>query len=103
MLLDAAQPYRIDYCDPTNTTDIPLHVNNAIYTPNGTANYQCGNSALTLAQWQALGLDAGTIEGKTPDVSQVIQWARDILFLKSGYGVEEEKTGREGKAALYES
>jgi len=84
---------------------IPLHANNSIYVPGGHATYQCGDSQLTLQQWQALGLDSGTVEAATPGVKQVIQWASELLFLKSGYGVEEEEEESEVRrvgSAVYE-
>ena len=100
IMLNATVPYDIYYCNATNATDIPLHANNTIYTPSGHATFQCGGDSLTLEQWQALGLDSGTTEAKTPGVEQVIQWASDILYLKSGYGVEAERAHKASSAVL---
>ena len=102
ILLSANTPYSFGYCDPKNTTNIPLHANNSIYTVNGTATYQCGDSSLTLQQWQALGVDSGTTEAATPPVKQVIQWASEILYLKSGYAVEVESEVSRVKSAVVE-
>ena len=103
ILLNATVPYSIGYCDPTNTTAIPLHANNSIYTPAGNATFTCGSSSFTLQQWQALGMDSGTMQAQTPNVKQVVQWASDILYLKSGYHVEADRTAGVGSAAVYES
>ena len=90
ILFNQTSPYAINYCDVKNVTNIPLHANNSIYTPTGNATLKCGDVSMTLAQWQAMGMDPGTTQGKTPDVKQVIQWASEILYLKSGYGVEAD-------------
>ena len=91
ILMNATTPYSFGYCDPSNTTNIPLHANNTIYTPAGQADFQCGDSHLTLQQWQALGVDVGTTDAKTPDVTQVVQWAAQILYLKNGHDVGAER------------
>ena len=99
ILLAANVPYSIGYCNPNDTSNIPLHANNTIYTHNGTAVYQCGDAQLSLAEWQKLGLDRGTQEAVTPDVQQVVAWASEVLFLKSGYGVERDAEAVEEAAA----
>jgi len=104
ILLNATVPYSLWNCNTSNTTNQQLHANNSIYVPGGHATYKCGGSSLTLQQWQALGLDSGTVEAATPGVKQVIQWASELLFLKSGYGVEAEEEMEVGRvsSAVYE-
>jgi len=57
---------------------------NKIYTPPGIdIGFQCvvngSNANLTLTQWQAYGLDLGTIVQTAPDIQTIIQWGREML------------------------
>jgi hypothetical protein len=56
--------------------------NNTLLSDAGTPPFSqtCG-AALTFAQWQALGQDAGSVVGVTPDVPTLIAMATAKLVL----------------------
>jgi len=88
ILLAQSVPYNIQYCNPSDVSNIPPHINNTHYTPNGTAVFKCGSNSYSLSQWQALGLDYGSTQAATPDVNTVIGWGKQVLFLRNGATVE---------------
>jgi len=87
ILLSHNVPYDISYCNPNNLGEISPPQNNTFYTPDGTISFKCGSTAYSLQQWQQLGFDQGSTIQKTPDVSTVIQWGKQVLYLKNGKDV----------------
>jgi hypothetical protein len=53
---------------------------NAIYAPNATVSISCGKT-LTFAEWQATGLDPGTVLGDVPSTTTIIGWAAELLSI----------------------
>lgn len=67
-----------DYGNPTCSGDgMTVVHDNKIYTPNGNVT-EC---KMSLQEWQAKGNDKGTIAGKIPDDSVIIDAARQLLGL----------------------
>jgi hypothetical protein len=70
-------------CTTTNlATSVYVTANNTLLSDAGTPPFSqtCG-AALTFAQWQALGQDAGSVVGVTPDVPTLISLATAKLGL----------------------
>jgi hypothetical protein len=59
-------------------------MNNAYYSPNGTALFECGNEAIfTLEQVQeSFGLELGSTASPTPSVDTIIHWSKHLLFME---------------------
>ena len=75
--------YSFSGCTTTNlATSVYVTQNNTLLSDAGTPPFSqtCG-SALTFAQWQALGQDAGSVVGVTPDVPALIAAATAKLGL----------------------
>jgi hypothetical protein len=58
---------------------VPLTKNNRFYTDDGTAQFKCGGSTMTLQQWQAIGEDLGSTVSGAASVETVVQAAHDVL------------------------
>jgi hypothetical protein len=76
-------PYDIRPCDTTKLY-VPYLADNKIYIPSSASiGFDCmvnGSSKnLSLAQWQAYGVDAGTTIETAPDIQTIIQWGREML------------------------
>lgn len=74
--------YKFSGCNPkAPVTTTYFTYNNTHYSSSG-FNLPCGNGpALTFAQWQALGQDAGsTVSSNVPSVGQLVTMATDLLF-----------------------
>jgi hypothetical protein len=76
-------PYDIRACDTANLY-VPYLADNKIYIPPGAdVEFDCvvnGSSKhLSLEQWQAYGVDAGTTVETAPDIQTIIQWGREML------------------------
>lgn len=54
---------------------MPIMHNNKVFTPDGTAK----EAGKTIAAWQALGHDLGTVVAKTPSDDTMIAMARAVL------------------------
>ena len=85
-LLASPRVYSVSYCN-TSELLLPRLANNTIYAPAGlgtAALFVCNDAAgnelhMNLTQWQALGLDSGTIVQPAPTLQQLIEWGREML------------------------
>jgi hypothetical protein len=85
ILLSHDIPYLIVYCNEARLAEIPPHLNNTFYTPTGMANFSCGSTSYTLQQWQQrAGQDIGSTQAVTPNVSTIIAWGQQLLYLRTG-------------------
>ncbi len=83
VLYQSRAPYGIGNCSTTNLF-VPYLADNKIYTaPGTTVGFSCmvnGTSkALSLEEWQALGLGLSTTAQTAPDIQTIIQWGREML------------------------
>ena len=91
ILLSTFDPLYYSYCDIRHPERFPPHANNTFYTPTGRVNMTCGSQHLTLEEWQAqTGQEKGSTNAVTPNVSTVIEWGKQVLYLRNGYHVEGE-------------
>ena len=60
---------------------VPLTFNNEFFAPGEDIYIQCGDSKLTLEEYQALGFDVGSIVHDVVNVSKVIEWGSDLFGL----------------------
>ena len=60
---------------------VPFTANNHFYTADGTVVITCGKEKLTLAEYQKLGYDIGSVVDKLPSNEQVISWGKQLLGL----------------------
>jgi len=79
--------YNIWSCD-VDRLFTPLLANNTIYAPVGAgvnATFVCGRNGsdvqLSLKEWQKYGEDLGTVVLPAPEVSEIVQWIRDLLIV----------------------
>ena len=69
-------------CDPKHLKGlVPFTANNHFYTANGTVSIPCGNTTLTLEDFQKLGYDIGSTVDKLPSNSDIITWGKQLLGL----------------------
>ena len=87
LLYSSPVAYNIWSCDVHNLFT-PLLANNTIYAPVGAGlnvTFECARNGsdaqLSLAEWQSYGEDFGTQVLPAPEVSQIVQWVRDLLIL----------------------
>jgi len=60
---------------------VPFTANNHFYTADGTVVITCGKEKLTLAEYQKLGYDIGSVVDKLPSNEQIISWGKQLLDL----------------------
>lgn len=73
--------YKFSSCTPTgnNTGLIPFTANNTFFAPYADIYITCGNEKLSLAQFQFLGYDVGSVVHDPASDSTVIEWGRKLL------------------------
>lgn len=78
--IHSSDVYEFGSCDATNWEQlVPLTKNNRFFTDDGTAQFKCGSSTMTLQQWQAMGEDVGSTVSGAATVEAIMQAAHDVL------------------------
>ena len=82
-IISSSVVYENGACDPSHLKGlVPFTANNHFYTADGNITIPCGkNITFTLAQYQALGYDIGTIVSKLPTNEEIIAWGKQLLGL----------------------
>ena len=52
--------------------------NNRVYAPSASVAIQCSGS-MSFEQFESIGLDPGTQLFDSPNITDIIQWGRDVL------------------------
>ena len=76
--------YSFDACDVNGDLKkglVPFTYNNTFYAPNRDVYIGCGNVNLTLAEYQAMGFDIGSVVNDVVDIGTVVDWGRQLLGL----------------------
>jgi hypothetical protein len=72
--------YNLGTCSTTDFSQVPVTSNNSYWFPTGVQiTVTCGSNSLSLAQWQALGRDAGSSSNGPATADQIIGWIKAAL------------------------